>query len=201
MNKKIIIIFILTIIALVVLWLYSFGPLAGTKVAKVNPESLKTVSQQNAISGQSIIFNIYHNKDLTENFYTIKFPQSWQLQIENSAGSYHFVFDKGNGSAELQDVSDNTTLELFVLSQEEPKLKKTLNNYVHLDYKKTSVNNNDAYQLIYQSAINNKTYKTIETYITGQDHAAVITLSSEAQNFADFQQIFYSILNSFQWEK
>jgi hypothetical protein len=201
MNKKIIIIFALTIIALVILWLYSFGPLASTRVAKVNPVSLKATSQQTAINGQNTVFNVYHNKDLAENFYTIKFPQSWQLQTGSPAGSYRFVFDKGSGSAELQDVSDNTTLELFVLSQSEPNLKKTLINYLRLDYKKISVNNNDAYQLTYQNTINNTTYKTIKTYIAGLDHATVITLSSEAQSFANLQPVFDSILNSFQWEK
>ena len=201
MNKKVIIVLILTIIALVVLWLYSFGPLAGTRVAKSNPASLKATSQQTTVGSQNIVFNVYHNKDLVENFYTIKFPQSWQLQTGNPAGSYHFIFDKGSASAELQDVADNTTLELFVLSQSEPNLKKTLTNYSRLDYRKISVNNNDAYQLTYQSTLNNTTYKTVKTYITGLDHATVITFSSEAQSFIDLQPLFNSILNSFQWEK
>jgi hypothetical protein len=93
MNKKIIVIFILTIIALAILWLYSFGPLAGTRVAKSNPASLKATSQQTVINGQNTALNVYHNRDLAENFYTIKFPQSWQLQTGSPAGSYHFVFD------------------------------------------------------------------------------------------------------------
>ncbi len=201
MNKKVIIIFILTIIALVVLWLYSFGFLAGFRTAKINPNSLKPTSQQSVIGGQNLDFNVYHNKDLAENFYTIKFPKSWQLKSGSSAGSYQLISDKGNASSELQDVSDNTTLELFVLSQAEPNLKKTLNKYTRLDYQKISVNNNSAYQLTYQSTENNKTYKTIKTYITGQDHAGVITLSSPQENFTDLQPIFSSIINSFQWEK
>ena len=201
MNKKVIAISILTIIALAILWLYSFGPLAGTRVAKTSPVSLEATSQQAVINGQNTALNIYHNKDLAENFYIIKFPQSWQLQTGSPAGSYHFTFDKGNGSAELQDVSDNTTLELFVLSQDEPNLKKTLSNYSRLDYQKLSVNNNDAYQLTYQSTKNNKTYKTIKTYITGQDHASVIALSTSQENFTGLQPLFLSILNSFQWEK
>lgn len=201
MNKKVIVIFILTIIALVVLWLYSFGPLAGMRIAKTNPTSLKPIPEKNIVAGQNLDFNVYHNKDLTENFYTIKFPQSWKLQTGSPAGSYYFIFDKGNGYAGLQDVADNTTLELFVLSQDEPKLKSTLNHYTRLDYKKISIANNDAYQLTYQNTINNTTYKTVKTYITGQDHASVITLSTDNQSFNDFQPIFNSILNSFQWEK
>ncbi len=201
MNKKIIIIFILTIIALVVLWLYSFGPLAGIRIARSNPTSLKATSQQTAINGQNTVFSVYHNRDLAENFYTIKFPQSWQLQTSSPAGNYHFIFDKGNGSAELQDVADNTTLELFVLSQSEPNLKKTLTSYLRLDYKKISVNNNDAYQLTYQNAVNGQAYKTVKTYIAGLDHATVITLSSDKQSFTNLQPIFDFTLNSFQWEK
>lgn len=192
MNRKVIATFIITIIAIIFLWLYSFGFLSGLRTAKVNPVSLKPVPEQS--------FNVYHNKDLAENFYTIKFPIYWQLGLQNKVGSYQLIFNKGNASSELQDVADNTTLELFVLSQDEPNLKKTLTNYSRLDYQKLSVNSNDAYQLSYQSTENGKIYETIKTYITGQDHAAVITLSNPQENSTELQPVFLSVINSFHWE-
>ncbi len=196
MNKKVITIFILTIIALVALWAYSFGPLSRIIMAKTNPESLKPT----VVAEKTMAFNVYHNKDLAENLFTIKFPQTWQLQPNGQAGSYHFTFDNGNGAAELQDVVDNTTLELFVLSQQEPSLKKTVVGYGRLNYQKISVNGNDAYQLTYHGTVNGKDYETIKTYITGQDHAAIVTLAAAQSNFANLQTLFTSILNSFQWE-
>jgi len=200
MNKKVIAIFVIAIIALVMLWAYAFGPLAGTGVIRINPSSLKPTVTQTTVSNQNITFNVYHNKDLIENFYTIKFPQTWQLQSNNEVGCYHFVFDNGSGSAELQDVADNTTLELFVLSQEEPIFKKTIAGYNRLDYKKTSVNGNDAYQLTYHSTASGTDYETVRTYITGPDHAAVVTLTAKQSDFANMQPLFASILNNFQWE-
>ncbi len=191
MNKKIILIFLLTFIALAVLYLYSFGPLSGAITARVNPSSLKPTAVQS--------FDVYHNKDLAENFYTIKFPQTWQLESK-SPGSYHFNFNNGSGSAELQDIADNTTLELFVLSQDESKLKKNIKGYSRINYQKMFVGGNDAYQLIYQSAQNGANYETVKTYIAGKDHAAVLTLTAPQNNFANLQPLFTSILDSFQWE-
>ncbi len=200
MNKKVIIIFILTLAALALLWAYAFGPLSGAITAKVNPASLQPIATQTKISNQNVAFNAYHNKDLTENFYTVKFPQSWQLQPSGQIGSYQFIFDNGNGSAVLQDVADNTTLELFVLSQDEPNFKKTIAGYNRINYQKISVNGNDAYQLTYHSTASGTDYETVKTYISGPDHAAVITLTAKQGNFASMQSIFNSILNSFQWE-
>ncbi len=200
MNKKVTAIFIITLAALGVLWAYSFGPISGTVAIKANPASLQSTPQQTVIAQQNIAFGVYHNKDLAENFYTIKFPQTWQLQPNSPAGSYRFASDNGSGSAELQDVADNTTLELFVLSQAEPALKKSEAGYLRVSYQKTSVNGNDAYQLTYRSTASGTDYETIKTYITGADHAAVITLTATQSGFASIQPLFASILTSFQWE-
>ena len=200
MNKKVIAIFIVTLAALGVLWAYSFGPLSGAVAIKANPASLQSTPQQTVVAQQNIAFGVYHNKDLAENFYTIKFPQTWTLQPNSPAGSYHFTSDNGSGSAELQDVADNTTLELFVLSQAEPNLKKSEVGYLRVSYQKISVNGNDAYQLTYRSMANGTDYETIKTYITGTDHAAVVTLTAAQSSFASLQPLFASILSSFQWE-
>ncbi len=201
MNKKIIVIFVLTIAGLGVLWAYSFGPLSGAAIPKANPASLRPTATQTTVSNQAIAFNVYHNRDLAENFYTVKFPQTWQLQSSSQVGSYQFTFGNGSGSAMLQDVADNTTLELFVLSQDEPKIKQANAGYSRVSYQKTSVNGNDAYQLIYHSSASGTDYETVKTYIAGTDHATVITLTAKQSDFAGMQPLFDSILNSFQWEK
>jgi hypothetical protein len=199
-NKKVITIFILTLIAMIALWAFSFGLFSGTGVIKNNPQSLKSTTQQIIIDQKNTQFNTYHNKDVPENFYTIKFPQAWQLQQSNALGSYHFLFDNGSGVAELQDVADNTTLELFILSQEEPRLKKSASGYQRVSYNKISVNGKDAYQLVYRSIVNGVNLETEKTYIVGPDHAGVITLTASQSNFANLQPTFTFIVNSFQWE-
>jgi len=202
MNKKVISIFILTIVALVILYLYSFSSFFGNIASnKANPASLNPAQTQKlTINNTDRVFNTYHNKDLKENYYTIQIPQDWQVQAGKNQGSYAVSFTSGNGVFELMDVPDNSTLELFVLSQDEPKLRTSLAGYNRTDYKKISVNGNEAYELVYTSKINGETFQTDRIYISGQDHAELITLSVKQQDFQNLQSLFISIVNSFQWE-
>jgi len=204
MNKKIVLIFVLTLIAIAVLYLYSFGPLSGRRIAhKLNPASLKPAqTQQFTVNNKPQIFNIYHNKDLKENYYTVKLPQDWQVQSGNAAGSFALRYPGGYGAAELMDVPDNTTLELYILSQEEPRLKKTLAGYRRVDYAKitANVNNAESFQLVYAGTISGKAYQTVRTYIAGPDHAGVITLSARQKDYSRLKALFASIIGSFQWE-
>jgi hypothetical protein len=202
MNKKVIFIYILALIAIAVLYLYSFGPLSNQRIAhNVNPASLKPAqSEQVTVNNKLQIFNIYHNKDLQENFYSVKLPQEWQVQARNAAGSYILHYPNGYGVVELMDVPDNSTLELYVLSQEEPKLKNTLTEYKRVGYIKTTVNNNETYQLTYTSTDNGQTFQTVRIYFAGQDHAGVITLSVSQKDYDNMKVLFTSITNSFQWE-
>ncbi len=202
MNKKVIFIFALTIVALAVLYLYSFGPLSGMVASnKFNPASLSPAQTQKVtINSTDKVLNVYHNKDLKENYYTIKIPQDWQVQAGKSIGSYAASFANGNGSFELMDVPDNSTLELFVLSQDEPKLRASLTGYNRTEYKKISVNGNEAYELVYTSKMNSENLQTDRIYISGQDHAELITLTVKQQDFQSLQSLFTSIVNSFQWE-
>jgi hypothetical protein len=202
MNKRVGIVLILATIALIVLWAYSFGPFAQkTKPRhRVNPISLKTTPRHAIVAQESLAFDNYRNRDVTENFYTISFPQTWQRQVNNIVGGYKFTFTDGIGTSDLMDVPDNTTLELFVLSQQEPILKKTINGYNRINYKKLSINGNDAYQLIYRSTLNETDYQTMKDYIVGQDQAAVITLSTLPDSFETRQPVFRAVLESFHWE-
>jgi hypothetical protein len=118
MNKKVIFVFILTIIALVILTLFSFGPLSNKRnAAGINPSSLKPVHAETASKGNvSIAWNLYRNRDLRENYYSVQLPQKWSVSAGKKAGSYIVNFSDGNGTISLMDVPDNSTLELFILS-------------------------------------------------------------------------------------
>jgi hypothetical protein len=201
MNKKVAVIFILTLAALGYLTYYSFGPSSTTHIGpQVNPESLKP-TQTTAISKNNETLKIYHNKDFAENFYTISIPQSWQNQSSMSrAGEYDFNFSDGTVKVELMDVPDNSTLELFVLSQEEPKLKNLHMGYKRIDYQKINISDNDAYQLDYLMDMNGVNYESIRTYITGLDQAAVITFSLPQTRVASMRNTFNLVTNSFSWE-
>jgi hypothetical protein len=202
MNKKVIFIIILAVIALIVLTLSSFGPLANKRNSgAINPISQKPQSQEQVpINNQTVQFNSYHNRDMKENYYSISLPQSWQIQSGLKAGSYSFIFPDGKGTVELLDVPDNTTLELYILSQQEPKLRKALPGYSRTNYKKLVVKNYEAYELSFTSLDNGQNISTIKTYIAGQDNAIVIALNIKQEESAKLSQIYMTIVNSFSWE-
>jgi hypothetical protein len=200
-NTKIIFTALCTLIALGALTYYSFGPGANTRVvAKPNPLSLQATPTQTTVGNKNVAFNTYHNKDLIENFFTIQFPKDWQTQA-SQAGGYTLSFTGGTASVQTIDVPDNSTLELFVLSQEEPKLKASNIGYARLDYKKTSVNGSDAYQLSYSSTKNGTTSQTTRTYIAGADKAGLIVFDVAANQASTYSDFFGTIVTSFHWEK
>ncbi len=202
MNKKIIFIIILTITALVLVYLYSFGPLAKMRLNySINQQSAKPTAEKLNLNNQQVPFNTYHNKDTKENYYSIKTPDDWQIGQPSVPGSYNFIASNIIARTETMDVSDNTTLELYVLSQEEPRLKKETSGYKKMDYQKVSINSSQAYQLIYQMTENGKSNTIVKTYITGADKAGVITVTVPQDQFITEQQIFTVFINSFQWEK
>ena len=191
----------MTVLVIVALWIYVLGPLSGKNQNKINPASSNPTHQQkNIVSNKPIVFNVYHNKDLAENFYTIEFPKDWQFIKDNKVGNYQLSFNDGNCAVELMDVADNTTLELAVLSQQEPNLKKTIFGYNRLDYKKTTINKNDAHILFYTSIINKINYETEKIYVSGKDKSAVITFSAPQKIFSNSSPIFDPVINSFNWE-
>jgi hypothetical protein len=201
MNKKVIAILILTAAALVLLTLYAFGPLIPKTSPHHNPVSLKPAEAGKvAVGPQNVPFVTYHNKDVRENYYTVGVPQTWQVTA-GKPGGYELRFAGGRGTVRLMDVPDNTTLELFVLSQEEPRLKKTLPGYQRTGYDKLTLNGAEAYQLTYQNADSGGPAQTVQTFITGPDQAGVVTLTARAGDFATLSAVFSSLAQTFRWEK
>jgi hypothetical protein len=200
MNKKVIFIIVLTLIALFVVYLYSFGPLAKNRLAQnVNPQS-RTYVQQPATSTAAIL-NVFHNKDLKENYYSVAVPSDWKLDTTSAVvGKYSFILQQGHAEVALQDVADNTTLELFVLSQDEPQIKKDVVGYKRVNYQKTTINGNAAYQLTYASQVGGQNMVTERTYITGTDHAGVVTITLPEAEFNKDTALINALNGSFVWE-
>jgi hypothetical protein len=200
MNKRIILILILTVVALIGLAIYTFGPMTKKTIIKVNPVSLKPAgSEKVTVDDKSVAFVAYLNKDLPENFYALEFPKGWQI-TPGKPGGYALNFSGGSGTISLTDVPDNSTLELFVLSQEEPKLKKTVSDYRRMDYRRLTVNGAEAYQLLYQGMRTGGQYQTIQTYIAGSDEACIVIFTTKQSDFSALSSLFSSVTNTFHWE-
>jgi len=199
-NRTVIAILILTVAALILLTLYTFGPLSSKMSPKGNPASLKpSGTGKIAVGPQSVPFVTYHSKDVRENYYTLDFPKDWQVAA-GKPGGYELHFPGGQGAVRLMDVPDNTTLELFVLSQEEPRMKKTLSDYQRVGYDKLTLNGAEAFQLTYQSGDSSGPVQTVQTFITGSDQAGVIALTAKAGDFASRSALFSSVTQTFRWE-
>jgi hypothetical protein len=202
MNKKVVSVFILAILAIGFLYFYSFYSVGRKGISnQTNPISLKPAkTEQIKIKDAPLVFNTYHNKDFKENFFTVQLPQNWKVSAGTTSGSYIFQFKTTSGTIALMDVPDNSSLELYVLSQEEPKLKKSLPSYKKIDYLKVMINKNETCQLIYTTDNVGLTNQHLRSYVSGTDEACVITLSSAQKDFEKNKTLFDSILNSFKWE-
>ena len=201
MNKTVIIIFTIAVIAVGALTAYTFSALSHQAlVPKTNPASLRPTPVSRQPGASAATTNVYHNRDLKENFYTVAVPSAWQLEPGQPAGRYAFSYLDGTSVVELMDVPDNSTLELYVLSQDEPALKRQAPGYRRLDYRKTTVNGSEAYQLTYTSMISGAAYETVRTYVSGQDRAGLMILSAKQDAFGRQTGDFDAVVNSFRWE-
>jgi len=156
--------------------------------------------QQTTVQNRTVRFNNYLNKDVRENYYTFKAPDDWHVNSGTKPGSYDFTFPRGSGDVALIDVPDNSTLELFILSQQEPSLKKTRIEYARKGYEKMTVNGNDAYVLTFSSVENGRRLTTSRTYVAGFDNAAVFTFSTDQLAFSGLSSLFAGVTGSFVWK-
>lgn len=178
-------------------YLYSFGPLAfRTRAVKPNPQSIRPTAAPAAEPG----VNEYHNRDAKENYYGIAVPKTWPVAAGATPGSYAFAFDSVTAAVELMDVPDNTTLQLFVLSREEPRLKKTVPGYERKSYEKTTVSGNEAHDLRYLSTVNDVKHLNARVYVSGQDMSGVVSVTAPAPESLALAQTLNAITAGFKWE-
>ncbi|MDE2037725.1 MAG: hypothetical protein KGI69_00675 [Patescibacteria group bacterium] len=211
MNKKIIVIFGLTVIALIIVYLYSFGPLAGLRTAlSINPASQKPiiVNQNAPVTGGGAaatttanvaLVQEFKNRDMVQNYYHVSLPADWHA-TSTKPGEYAVSYPGGSGTIGLIDIPDNSTPELFILSQQEPALKK-LPGYSKVSYASTTVNGNISYKLVYDALDNGVAMTHERAYITGQDHAALIDLSAPASAWPNMSGAIEAVIGSFHWDQ
>jgi len=194
MNKKVIAVAIAAVAALVLLYLYSFGPLAKQRhAARPRPESLKPAAS--AVQGTVA----FHNRDSRENYFGITVPKAWVTKADEKPGGYSFSFGAGTGTVELMDVPDNSTLELYILSQDEPRLKAAVLGYARLGYAKQTVAGVEAFRLAYRSLANGTECQNVREYVTGQDMAGVMTFTVPRAD-SSFRPAIDSVIAGFLWE-
>ncbi len=146
----------------------------------------------------SMVMNIFANKDLPENYYSIAFPQTATVTHGKNPGSLVAKFQNVISSVELQDIPDDTNVNLYMLTVAKPNLKM-LQDYKDLSSSQIKIDNNRAYDIKFTWGNSTERLESLKTFIEGQDQAAIVTFSSPLQDFNKVNATLDSVLNSFKW--
>lgn len=151
-----------------------------------------------APSSSSMVMNIFANKDLPENYYSIAFPQTASVTQGKNPGSLVAKFQNVIASVELQDIPDDTNVNLYVLTVAKPNLKM-LQDYKELSSNQIKIDDNRAYDIKYTWSNSTEKLESLKTFIEGQDQAAIVTFSSPIEEYNKVNSTLDPLLNSFKW--
>jgi hypothetical protein len=225
MDKTRIIILSLAAVVIIGFSLYSFGsystsPQAGTKIQPVrisasapagvvnnNNRLLQHQQRGNPNSTLSSFpttttMSTYENRDKPENYYSIQLPRNAVVEHGKDPGSYiiRLPLSTAAFSVGLIDVPDTSNVQLYMLTQEEPSLKSSLQHYKLIKSNQVTIGRSRAWDLIYTWKNSTIPMESVKTFVEGSDNAAVITASDSAPAFiknSDF--LANQVLQSFRW--
>ncbi|WP_157928178.1 hypothetical protein [Candidatus Nitrosotalea okcheonensis] len=204
MSKSQFLLALIGVAALVAFTFYTFWssslPKAGTKVepaaSTIYVNNNSSVKQNSA---NSVAMNIFDNKDMPENYYTIQFPTNFKVVHGDKQGKLIARLQQGTVSAELMDVPDNSNLQQYVITQIEPSLTSSLQGYSRINFGHLTVTGNNALDITYTWKNSTSEMESTKTFVEGQDHTMVITSSWPRNEFKQNNPLTNSIIDSFQW--
>ena len=144
-------------------------------------------------------FDVYENRDTPENYYSIGFPGGAYVVHGSKPGSYIASTTPDTFLVDLQDIPDDTNVQLYTLTHAEPALKSSLAGYKLISTGHLKVGNNRAWDLVYIWKNSTQNLKSMKVFIEGQDQAGVITFSSPIQDYTTNNSTVTSVLQSFRW--
>ena len=173
----------------------------SSKISTNKPNSSLNVgiSPSTINSKNDVMQSKYENKDIPENYYSINFPSKFVVKHGDKPGSLISDVTNATFTVNLQDIPDDSTLILYVLTNIEPSINASQSNYQRTNFEKFDINNNKALELSYSYENLTKPIKSIKTFIEGQDQAAVITFTSPSKEYLSYNSTVNNVLNSFQW--
>ena len=152
-----------------------------------------------SIQSSSLVMNIFTNKDVPENYYSIAFPQSGMVIHGYKSGDIIYRFGNVTSSVELQDIPDDSNVELYTLTHTEPALKLSLPNYKLISSGQLSAGGNRAWDIIYTWKNSTQDLETIKAFVEGKDQAAVFSFTSPIKDYSKNNSTINSILENFKW--
>jgi len=176
---------------------FQLAPLYHQISFRYNPVSL-IVDNTSDPQSSSMIMNIFANKDLPENYYSVSFPQTAIVTHGKNPGSLVTKFHNVTSSIDLQDIPDDTNVNLYMLTVAKPNLKM-LPDYKELSSNQIKIDNNRAYDIKYTWINSSEKLESLKTFVEGKDQAAVVTFSGPVRDFDNNNSTLGSVLNSFKW--
>lgn len=155
---------------------------------------------------KSVKTNENNWKTLTQNGYTIKFPENWNLKKIGEMGSEFVIFSeltspkdnfKENVNLLTQNLSGmNIDLDKFVKISEE-QINTMLNEGKLIESNRQKSNNSEFHKFIYSSKMNSETILTEQYFWVRKEKAYILTFSCKNNEYKYYQKTGEEILNSF----
>jgi hypothetical protein len=95
---------------------YFVSQVSGIKNILAADTNSSVVAHSSNIHNTLPLLNIYENKDVPENYYSIGFPDSVNVLQGSKPGSFVASSGAYSYNTELQDIPDDSNVELFTLS-------------------------------------------------------------------------------------
>jgi len=190
--------------------LYSFNsyltaPQAGTKIEPTknlvplaNPYN-NTIQQNLTMPSGAFKMNAFENHDSPGNYYSIQFPSEANVVHGGKPGSFIARLSQSTISVELVDIPDNSNVQLHILTQDEPSLKSSLQDYNRISLNQIKIGDVASWNLVYMWKNGTATMESVKTFVVGADNAALITFSGPSQEFGQNNSTINSVMESFRW--
>jgi hypothetical protein len=178
----------------------SIGVNNSSSNSSAKPNVQNTTSSANSTATMNSGLNIFENRDKRENYYSIEFPAEATVVHGDKAGSYvakikdDYVF-----ASRLQDIPDDTNVQLYILTHDEPQLRLSLKDYAQVSFQQLTVGQHRAWNLVYTWKNGTSDMESARTYIEGPDEAMVIEFTAPTQAFAKSESLMTSVRESFRW--
>lgn len=201
MNKSRILIIAAGVVIIVAFSLYTFGsqstaPRPGTKENPVNSGAAGSGGPASAT------VSTFVNRENPGNFYSIQFPSKAGVEHGNTSGSYIAKLPQGVFSVQLVDIPDTSNVQLILLTQIQPALKSSLQDFNRVGYNQFTIGGHRAWGLTYTWKNGTIGMESIKAVVEGSDHSAAITFSGPRQGFGDQitnSTVIRPVVGSFHW--
>jgi len=177
----------------------SIGVNNNSSNSSAKPNVQDTTSSASSTATVNNGLNLFENRDKQENYYSIGFPAEATVLHGDKAGSYVANIKDGVIASRLQDIPDDTNVQLYILTHDEPQLRLSLKDYAQVSFKQLAVGQNRAWNLVYTWKNGTSDMESARTYIEGPDEAMLIAFTAPTQVFANSEPVMTAVRESFRW--